>query len=533
MRRKAVNQAAPELGLFARYGAILCLLGGIAVLLCGCFLIPNLPPTSRIIADVLTGQPPLSVQFDGTTSDDEDGIVSAYRWSFGDGVTSESMRPPHVYALPGEYSIVLTVIDNDGASSSTTLSVIVTEPNVPPVANFTAAPSAVVPGEPVRFDAAGSLDGDGWIVSYQWDFGDGAFARGPTVEHQFFTPGTYPVVLTVVDNDDAVGTYRWELLVVDTNQAPQLQLELSATALDPGETLYCSAAGSIDPDGEIVAFEWLFGDGTRAEGSTTTHVYSTAGTYRMMLTATDNQGAKQSTERTITVGAPIDPPVPVPSDGISCSFRWSYGGSIRSLSITVPESLYEYYHSQPRGVWADEGYSKFVLDSQDDTLMQELRNALLLNNSYQATIENALAFVQKAVDYQLDPAGTEYPRYPVETLVEGVGDCEDSAILYASIVRTFGYNSGVLLVSVDTNGDQVSDHVTVFVRVADCFIEAHPERSLWDISGKTYAFAETAVSGGYLALGVDPWGIEQEDIHHIWDVADSSKNLQATRMRSP
>jgi len=67
--------------------------------------------------------------------------------------------------------------------------------------------------------------------------------------------------------------------------------------------------------------------------------------------------------------------------------------------------------------------------------MTEIRDALLLNNSYQTTIENALAFVQKSVSYQLDPAGSEYPRYPVETLVDGVGDCEDSAILYASIVR--------------------------------------------------------------------------------------------------
>ena len=533
MGRRAVNQTASEPILLARYCAIVCLLGGVAVMLWGCFLIPNLPPTSRIIADVLEGLPPLIVQFDGTTSDDEDGIVSAYRWSFGDGATSQTMRPTHIYALPGEYSVTLTVTDNDGALSSATLSVVATEPNAPPAANFTAAPSAVVPQEIVRFDAAGSLDEDGWIVSYQWDFGDGALASGTTVEHQYSTPGTYPVVLTVVDNDDAVGTHSWELLVIDANQAPQPLLELSATALDPGETRYCSAAGSIDPDGEIVAFEWLFGDGTRAEGATTSHVYSTAGSYRVMLTATDNQGARQSIERAITVGSPIDPPVPPPSDGISCSFRWSYGGSIRSLSITVPESLYEYYQSQPRGVWAADGYSRFVLDAQDDALMQELRNALLLNNSYQATIENALAFVQKAVDYQLDPAGAEYPRYPVETLVEGIGDCEDSAILYASIVRTFGYNSGVLLVSVDTNGDQVSDHVAVFVRVADCFIEAHPERSLWDISGKTYAFAETAVSGGYLALGVDPWGIEQEDIHHIWDVAGSSKSLQASRLRLP
>jgi len=152
-----------------------------------------------------------------------------------------------------------------------------------------------------------------------------------------------------------------------------------------------------------------------------------------------------------------------------------------------------------------------------------------LNNSYQATIENALAFVQQAITYQLDPDGTEYPRYPVETLVDGVGDCEDSAILYASIVRAFGYSAGVLLISLDTDGDDAIDHIAVLVRVADCFISAYPNRSLWEISGKTYAFAETAVSGGTIALGIDPWGIEQTDIKNIWNAADPSQRLHATR----
>jgi predicted transglutaminase-like cysteine proteinase len=313
-------------------------------------------------------------------------------------------------------------------------------------------------------------------------------------------------------------------------------LAVSAVVLDPGEPLVCSAAASTDPDGKIVSFDWQFGDGATAVGPMVTHVYSSDGTYRVTLTATDDLGAKQSTAQTVTVGTPAATPTPEPTptpspDSIVCTFRWSFGGTTRSLSISIPESLYEYYQSLSRGVWAEDGYSRFVLDAGDDALMTELRDKLLLNNSYQATIENALAFVQKSVSYQLDPGGTEYPRYPVETLVDGVGDCEDSAILYASIVRAFGYNAGVLLVSVDTDEDQVADHVAVLVRVADCFITAHPDRSLWNISGKTYAFAETAVSGGYLALGIDPWGIEQDDIHNIWDVANPTNRLQATRQR--
>jgi|GEM_PF-621022 PKD repeat protein len=543
MNRGIVNPLPSMRALSAKLGAILILLVGVIALLSGCMFTPNLPPTAQILADVLEGQPPLSIRFDGTSSTDEDGIISAYDWSFGEGISSQAMRPTHVFKLPGEYAVVLIVTDHDGASSSATVTVKVNQPNAAPVAVFTTVPSAALPNETVQFDASGSIDGDGWIASYQWDFADGTIAEGLSVDHQFVEPGTYPVVLRVVDNGGAIHTLQSEFLVIDTNQAPNPKIAMSSVTLDPGDSLVCNADGSTDPDGTIVSFEWDFGDGTtRTKGAQAIHVYSAAGTYRVTLTATDDLGAKQSTSQIITVGtrapspdpdpAPSPEPDPAPSDSILYKYVWSYGGT-RSLSLSIPEALYTYYQAQSRGVWSADGYSRFVLDPKDDALMVELRDALLLNNSYQATIENALAFVQKTVTYQPDPAGSEYPRYPVETLVDGVGDCEDSAILYASIVRTFGYSQGVLLVALDTDDDQVMDHIAVFVRVADCFINAHPERSLWTISGKTYALAETAISGGYCALGIDPWGIEQDNICDIWDVGGSTQALHATRLLPP
>ncbi|MCR4392058.1 MAG: PKD domain-containing protein [Candidatus Acetothermia bacterium] len=72
----------------------------------------------------------------------------------------------------------------------------------PPLADFTWKPAVPVAGQPVRFDASGSLDMDGEIVAYAWDFtGDGtADATGPTAEWTFAEPGLYLVVLTVTDD---------------------------------------------------------------------------------------------------------------------------------------------------------------------------------------------------------------------------------------------------------------------------------------------------------------------------------------------
>ena len=57
----------------------------------------------------------------------------------------------------------------------------------------------------VRFDAVGSIDNDGEIVSYKWDFGDGTTGEGRLTEHTY-SPGTYQVTLVVTDNEGATST---------------------------------------------------------------------------------------------------------------------------------------------------------------------------------------------------------------------------------------------------------------------------------------------------------------------------------------
>jgi hypothetical protein len=69
----------------------------------------------------------------------------------------------------------------------------------PPTALFNHRPALIVSGEAITFDASGSRDRDGDIVSFNWDFGDGRTAVGKEMQHSFAAAGRYTVTLTVTD----------------------------------------------------------------------------------------------------------------------------------------------------------------------------------------------------------------------------------------------------------------------------------------------------------------------------------------------
>ncbi len=83
----------------------------------------NTPPTADIAADCAG----LTCEFDGTGSSDDDGTVDAYAWDFGAGATSTQPTVSHTFPAAGDYEVSLTVTDDDGASTSATETVTVTD----------------------------------------------------------------------------------------------------------------------------------------------------------------------------------------------------------------------------------------------------------------------------------------------------------------------------------------------------------------------------------------------------------------------
>lgn len=80
----------------------------------------NKPPVAAMVLAPTSGDAPLVVTADATTSSDPDGTIESWAWDFGDGTTATGAQATHTYANPGEYTVTLTVKDDEGAKGTAT-----------------------------------------------------------------------------------------------------------------------------------------------------------------------------------------------------------------------------------------------------------------------------------------------------------------------------------------------------------------------------------------------------------------------------
>ena len=292
----------------------------------------------------------------------------------------------------------------------------------------------------------------------------------------------------------------------ETNRAPIASLAASPQeGYRPLEVDF-DASGSIDPDGDPLTYRWSFGDGTTGSGAQPAHTYEHAGSYDVVLRVTDPEGLDDAVLATIEV-------LDVPDGHVVRRFVWPWDGAEQKLEFALPWSLYQTYRGLLRTPLVDNyDYGAFVDDPLDDPTLEDLADALSVRVSGdQEFAEYALAFVQGGIAYQADPPDVEWPLYPMETLVDGEGDCEDTAILYASLLKARSITCQ--LAFVDTDEDASPDHVLALVEVSSSF--AHrPGVTVFELGGRRYAVAET--SSGTIPLGVDPWGLGASDLIELW-----------------
>jgi len=248
----------------------------------------NLPPTPIIVADVVRGVAPLTVRFssDGST---DDGLIVARLWDFGDGQTSEDISPPHTFTTTGDFTVTLTLTDEQGAQGSRSIIIVVTEA---PVARIVVdRRSAESAPAVINFDGSSSFDLDGEIVEYQWDFGDGSREFLVTVPHTYASAGTYHAKLTVTDDKGVTGSD--EVIISIGIREPEIEVrvpppEIPNVVVSADSPLWVQAVFEVEPGVPYTLRAGLDGDTDFCQAQT---VVFDADTGSTLLTVTGHDDA--------------------------------------------------------------------------------------------------------------------------------------------------------------------------------------------------------------------------------------------------
>ncbi|MDH3699426.1 MAG: PKD domain-containing protein, partial [Flavobacteriaceae bacterium] len=183
----------------------------------------NLPPVAFASATPSSGTLPLEVNFTGSNSTDDVGVVS-YLWDFKDGSPlATEADPVHTFTTAGTYLVQLTVADEEGLTDTATVTVIVNDGiNQAPVAIIDATPLQGDAPLEVNFTGRNSTDDKG-VVGYLWDFGDGSGTSTEiTPNHIFALDGNYTVSLTVTDAEGLSNTTSIIITVLELSGTKDL-----------------------------------------------------------------------------------------------------------------------------------------------------------------------------------------------------------------------------------------------------------------------------------------------------------------------
>ncbi len=278
----------------------------------GFFLKEPEKPSNPTPSDGATGvglKPTLKVK---VRDDDSDMLtVTFYNAATNETLYTEKKISSGKYAtcdltLPFDRTYAWYTIVNDSyqenISNTFFFTTMVTPPdNIPPVADIGGPYDGQI-GETIAFDASSSIDEDGSIDFYRWNFGDGTselLAMSPI--HTYTSSGIYTVTLTVIDDLGSVDTKTTTVPIgVDANQAPIAHPGGPYTGIT-GEPVTLDGSESNDPDGEIDEYLWSFGDETTGTGKTISHTYQKKGSYLITLTVTDSHGESHAETTTVTI----------------------------------------------------------------------------------------------------------------------------------------------------------------------------------------------------------------------------------------
>jgi hypothetical protein len=370
----------------------------------------NIPPVANAGVDQTKTLPTSTATLNGSGSSDSDGTISTYAWAKISGPTGGAITSPASVSTgitgltAGTYVYELTVTDNDGATDTDQVSILV-NPIGYPVAAAGVDQEIDLPTNTATLNGTSSTDPDGTITGYAWSkvSGPACSITSPSSATTGVTgllAGTYTFRLTVTDNDGNTDTDDVIITVNPANVAPTANAGSNQSITLPTSSVTLNGSGSADADGTIIAYEWEQVSGPNTGTITTPLTASTtvtgliAGTYIFRLAVTDNDSVEGTDDVQVTVN-PAEPPPPGndppvanagsnqsvtgttvtlsgsggDTDGTVDSFEWSLVSGPNTPVIVSPSSESTEVTGLIPGVYV---FSLAVTDNDSDTATDEI-----------------------------------------------------------------------------------------------------------------------------------------------------------------
>lgn len=208
---------------------------------------------------------------------------------------------------------------------------------------------------------------------------------------------------------------------------------------------------------------------------------------------------------------------------INRTYTWTYNREEYTIDIAIPETMLEYYSGKER--YGTEDYRGYLLHPYDDLFIRVITGEFdrvigLTELTEDDKVGLITSFVQ-SLEYEQDPATLEYPKFPVETLSDGGGDCEDTSILMGHLLKELGIKTALI---------HLPDHMALA-------IEGESTGFGWILENTSYYYMETTATGWKLGDVPSEFrdsvyelypNIDQPFITNDWDATIQGRRLTVT-----
>ena len=219
--------------------------------------------------------------------------VENWSWDFGDGTTSTSQNPVHVYNSSGNFQVCLTISADSGTCTSVSCQdIYISQGGMNCEADFYYIIDSSLNMVVNFYDQSTPQNS---IVAYSWWFGDGGYSSLQNPVYQYSAPGTYNVCLLIESQDSGlycVDTTCMDVVVPGTGPDCEADFFYIIDSLQSNTVYFFDIS---TPAGMVDTWLWNFGDGLSSTQQHPVHTYTDDGSYLVTLTITADSSSCTST----------------------------------------------------------------------------------------------------------------------------------------------------------------------------------------------------------------------------------------------